>query len=274
MAPRTGLALSLCLLAALMTPSARAEGAPRRKAPRAQAAGLSLEEVAVMLSSASPDEVRFALETAPSLRSKQATPLVIERVRAGLKPDLLVVAVDTLAALDDPRGAELLAQLTRHRRANVRARAALALSSLKTELSEPTLVRALSDSDEDVRDAAADGLALMGARRSLPTLFQAFERGVTKAGSAIGQLAEPATLPRVTSYFGRVSFVGLAPLLDALFTRRNLGDELKLELVRNIAKQNNADARGYLEGLNEKLPSDASAQLRRTITETVARMPK
>jgi hypothetical protein len=268
------IALSICLLAALAAHRAQAaEGDPKRKTPRA-AAGLSLEEVAVMLSSANPDEVRLALETAPALHNRQVAPLVIERVRAGLKPELLLVAIDSLAAQDDARSAELLAQLTRHRRASVRARAALALASLKAEVSEPALVRALSDSEEEVRDAAADGLALMGAKRSLPALFQAFDRGVGKAGSAIGQLVEPAALVRVTSYFGRVSFVGLAPVLDALFARRNLGDDVKLGLLQNIAKQNNADARGYLEGLGEKLPSDASGNLRRTITETVARMPR
>jgi hypothetical protein len=271
---RSRIALSICLLAVLAASRAQAaEGAPKRKAPRATA-GLSLEEVAVMLSSASPDEVRLALETAPTLHNRQITPLLIERVRAGLKPELLLVAIDALAAQSDARSAELLVQLTRHRRAGVRARAALALAALKAEVSEPALVRALSDSDEEVRDAAADGLALMGAKRSLPALFQAFDRGVGKAGSAIGQLVDPGSLPRVTSYFGRVSFVGLAPVLDALFARRNLGDDVKLGLVQNIAKQNNADARGYLEGLGEKLPSDASGNLRRTITETVARMPR
>lgn len=274
MALRSGLALPICLLAALAAPLAgAAEGAPKRKAART-AAGLSLEDVALMLSSADPDEVRLALETAPSLRNRQATPLVMERVRAGLKPELLLLAVDALAALDDARSAELLVQLTRHRRAAVRARAALALASLKADASEPALVRALSDSEEQVRDAAADGLALMGATRSLPALFQAFERGAGKAGSAIGELVEPSALPRVTSYFGRFSFVSLAPILDALFARRNLGDEVKLGLVQSIAKQNNAGARGYLEGLGDKLPSDASARLRSTITDTVARMPR
>jgi HEAT repeat protein len=273
-ATRSRLALSICLGAALVAPAARAaDTAPKRKAPRA-AAGLSVEEVALMLSSSSPDEVRLALETAPSLKNRQVTPLFIERVRAGLKPELVLVAVDGLAALGDARCTELLGQLARHRRVEVRARALLALAALKAEASEQALVRGLSDSAEEVRDAAADGLALMGAKRSLPVLFQAFDRGVGKAGSAIGQLVEPASLPRVTSYFGRVSFVSLAPMLDALFTRRNLSDDVKVGLVQSIAKHHNADARGYLEGLGDRLPSDASATLRRIITETWPRMPK
>ena len=44
--------------------------------------------------------------------------------------------------------------------------------------------------------------------------------------------------------------------------------------MQAIGKQSNADARGYLEGLGDKLPSDAPGQLRRTISETVARMPR
>jgi hypothetical protein len=266
----------MCILAALAAPAdaEAAEGGPKRKAPQRAAAGLSLEEVAVMLGSTNADEVRLAIETAPSLRNKQVTPLLIERVREGLKPELLLAAVDTLAALGDARASELLTQLTRHRRPQVRVRAVLALAALKTDATEPALIRALADSSDEVRDAAADGLALAGAKHALAALFQAFDRGVSKAGSALGQLADASALPRITSYFGRVSFVGLSPLLDAMFARRNLSEDIKLGLVRDIAKQANADARGYLEGLGEKLPSDAPANLRKTIAETVARMPR
>jgi HEAT repeat protein len=270
---RSTIVLPICLLLTFAAGTALAAGGAPKKSARL-GAGLSLEEVAVMLGSPSDDEVRMALESAPSLRNRQATPLIIERVRSGLKPALLLAAVDALGALGDPRAAELLAQLTRHRRPQVRVRAVLALAALKTEATEPALVRALSDPAEEVRDAAADGLALAGAKHALAPLFQAFDRGVGRAGPAIGELAEPSVLPRITSYFGRVSFVGLEPMLDALFLRRNLSEETKLGLVQSIAKQGDAGARGYLEGLGEKLPADAPAGLRRSITETVARMPR
>lgn len=259
-------------LGSLAEPSeVAAQAAPRAK--RNTASAVSVQELAVMLVSSNPDELRMAIELAAQA-PKEVTPLLVERVRAGLPADLLTQALDTLIGIGDGAANDLLIELSGHRRPEIRSRALLGLVTLRAPSAEASLVKGLSDAVPDVRSTAAHGLGMMGARHSLPELFRAFERGVDGAAAAIGELAEPTTLPRVTDYIGRSSFADLTPLLDGLFLRRNLPDDSKLSLLDAIVKHGSSEARAYLEGLGPKLLADSSARLRKSITEAATRMPK
>lgn len=252
--------------------SAAAERASKGK--NESKGGLSSEDLALMLVSSNPDELRMAIESAAQA-PKELTPLLVDRVRTGLPPELLSAALDALVASGDGAGASaLLADLAQHRRAEVRARALLGLATLRTSNAESCLVKGLSDMTPDVRSSAAQGLALLGARQSLPELFRAFDRDVDGAAAAIGELAEPTTISRITDYIGRSPFTRLSPLLDALLFRRNLPDDAKLTLVDAIVRLGTRDARAYLEGVLPKLPGDISGKVRKTIIDAVARMPK
>jgi HEAT repeat protein len=245
-------------------------------APKKSAAssGLSLEELSVMLSSQDPDELRMAIESAPSLGKAGVAPLLAERVRDGLSPDLLKSALEALVAVGDPRSGELFAEMAHHRRAQVRASALLALSMLRSPGAEAEVIKALSDSDPEVRKAAAEALSQIGTKIALPSLFRALEHDVAGSAAAIGKLAEASTIPRVTAYFGRTSFLNLAPILDALFMRRALAEGIRVDLAEAIIKHGTTEARAYLEGLAPRLPADTPPRLRKTVSEALLRMPK
>jgi HEAT repeat protein len=256
-------------------PAARPAGAARASAGRKGKQSSALEELSALLASQDADELRFGIETAASSRKPGSAALLAARVREGLPAELVGPAIDALSALGDAAAAsDVLTELSAHRRPAVRARALLAVSLLRTANAEGLLVRGLSDQDESVRKAAADGLGEIGSKQALAPLFRALERGVDGAAAALGKLVEASTVPRVTAYFGRTSFFSLAPLLDALLLRRGFAEEAKLSLIDAIVKQASAEARAYLESLSAQLPPDAPARVRKAITDALMRMPK
>jgi HEAT repeat protein len=257
---------------ALAVSFSRAGAAPKKSA--AAPAGLSLEELSVMLSSQDADELRMAIESAPALGKAGVAPLLVERVRDGLPSDLLKAALEALVSVGDPRAAELFVSMTHHRRAQVRANAVLALSILHTPGAEAEVIKALSDVNPEVRKAAAEALSQIGTKIALPNLFRALEHDVEGSAAAIGKLAEASTIPRVTAYFGRTSFLNLAPILDALLMRRGLAENIRVDLAEAIIKHGTTEARAYLEGLSPRLPADTPPRLRKTVSEALLRMPK
>jgi len=232
----------------------------------------SLEEIAVMLSSSNASEVRAAIEGAAGLGSPDVIPMIGERVRAGLPPDLLDAAVDSLTLLADPAVAEVFVELAAHRRPTVRLRAVQALVALRGKNAERVLTAALGDSTAAVREAAAEGLGELGAKAALDTLFKAFDRGISSASKSIGQVANDKSMPRILGYLGRVPLTSLTPLFDALLVRRDVGEAAKLQLVVQLQELGTAEARGYLEGLNTRLPPNAPARLRRAIEDAIVRI--
>jgi HEAT repeat protein len=265
--------LVLTLAASLVAQVAQA--APRKQKPEAQAEGqLSLEEIAVMLSSSKPDEVRMAIEGAATVGTPDVIPLIQERIRAGLPPDLLEVAMDSVLLLGHPSAEDLFATLARHRRASVRKKALQALVTLRSPGANAVLSQGLSDDAAEVREAAAEGLGELGAAASADRLFLAFDHNVMNAGKALGRVVKDDQVPRLLAYFGRVPLTTLTPVLDALLTRRDLSEATKLSVISALTELATAEARGYLEGLSQRLPGDTPVRVRRAIDEAVSRIAK
>ena len=268
--------LVLAMAASWVAPLAHAAPSrPHKKRQPVLAEGqLSLEEIAVMLSSSNPDEVRMAIEASAPLGTPDVIPLIQERIRAGLPPDLLEIAMDSVLLLGDPSAEELFAKLARHRRPTVRKKALQALVSLRAPGASGVLSEALSDDSSDVREAAAEGLGELGAKESTDRLFLAFDRNVVNAGKALGRVVKDDQVPRLLAYFGRVPLTTLTPVLDALLTRRDLSESTKLSVIAQLVELATAEARGYLEGLSQRLPGDTPARVRRAIDDAVSRIAK
>lgn len=271
---RVAVSSSLCALVSFGATaiSTSVLAAPAKKAPAS--AGLSLEELSTMLASHDNDELRMAIESAASLGKAGVAPLLIERARDGLPQNLLKATVEALLAVGDPRAAELFSELAHHRRAAVRANALVALSIMHPANAEAQLIKGLSDHDPAVRKTAAEGLGQIGTKLALPALFHALEHDVDGAAAAIGKLAEASTVPRVTAYFGRTSFLNLAPILDAVFMRRTIAENVRVDLAETIFKHGTTEARAYMEGLAPRLPADTPPRLRKVVSDTLLRMPK
>jgi hypothetical protein len=272
-----GLARAVVPAVIIASLAAPAHAAPRKAKPAAAAPApgqLSLEEIAVMLSSANADEVRTAIEASASLGSPDVIPLIQERVRAGLPPELLDVALDSVVLLGDASAGELLASLTRHRRPTVRLKAVQAIVALKAVSAAPALERALSDSAPNVREAAAAGLGELGVPADINRLFLAFDRNVGSAARALGRLAKENDVARLLAYLGRMPLSNLTPAFDALLMRRDVNEATKLRVVAQLQELGTAEARGYLEGLTQKLPADTPSKVRRSIDDAVARIAK
>lgn len=270
-------ALFTLLFASSVASAAVAQPSSRRARRAAQvlpAGQLSLEEIAVMLSSASGDDVRMALEGAATLGSPEVVPLVQERVRAGLPPELLDVAMDSLVLLGDHNTGPLFAELARHRRPAVRLKAIQGLVTLRAAEAPSVLSRALSDGTAEVREAAAEGLGQLGARESIDRLFLAFDRNVQNAARALGRIANDDDVSRLLGYLGRAPFINLTPAFDALFARRDLPEATKLRVVSQLEELGTAEARGYLEGLRGRLSADTPLRVRRAIDAALGRIEK
>jgi hypothetical protein len=265
----------LAMASALVSQAVQAApGRSRNKAPAVESGQLSLEEIAVMLSSSNADEVRMAIEASATVGTPDVIPLIQERVRAGLPPDLLEIAMDSVLMLGHPSSEQLFATLSRHRRMTVRRKAVQALVSLRAPGAPAVLSQALSDGASEVREAAAEGLGELGATSAIDRLFLAFDRNVVSAGRALGRVAKDEHVPRLLAYLGRLPLTTLTPVFDALLTRRDLSEQAKLSVITQLQEVATAEARGYLEGLAQRLPGDTPARIRRAIDDAVSRIAK
>ena len=94
------------------------------------------------------------------------------------------------------------------------------------------------------------------------------------AAKALGRVAKDEHVPRLLAYLGRVPLTTLTPVLDALLTRRDLSEASKLSVVTQLQELGTAEARGYLEGLAQRLPGDTPLRVRRAIEDAVSRIAK
>jgi HEAT repeat protein len=246
-----------------------AHAAPGKPGPGKGRAQASLEEVAVMLSSNEEDEVRTALETAATLPAGDVLPMLEERIRGGLSRVLLDVAIDSMMLLDSKLEAPLLTDLARHRRPDVRMRALEVLSRLKAPTSEQVITRALGDPATEVRKAAADALAELGSRSSMPALERALKLGVDGAARALGRLAKTDDVPRLLEHVGNTPTAQLAPMFAALLARKDIPDADKLRSVEKLSGLGGDEASDALAELLAKLPTDVSARVRKALDEAV-----
>ena len=165
-----------------------------------------------------------------------------QRIREGLPPDLLALAMDTLAGLPRSPASAVFGELCRHRRAPVRAKAMDAVVAVRLPSAQKLLIGGLSDADPEVRRATASGLRRLGARGAIPALLIALGQGVSDAAPAIAELATAEDVPRVVGALGGMGVDALAPALRGLLLRRDLAASAKLQIVAGLAADVQAPA--------------------------------
>jgi HEAT repeat protein len=276
--PRTPLrAFALLLAGAVMTISpslAQAQGAGGAPKPRARSAKppplsasarVEIEQAEHLLHSDQREDVETGIQSLGLLGVPQAVDPLVIRIREGLPPELLELAVTTLLALGQPNAGPVLYELTTHRRSDIRRHAIEAIAATRPVGAEPVLLTALSDEDAQVGSAAAIALGEVGSPRAVDRLFVALDRGNSEASMAIGKLVAPTAVRKLSEYLGEVPFHHMGPALTIVIARRDVPESEKLELIARLQEVGTPEVRGYLGSLLETSGDSLSAAVKRAI---------
>lgn len=213
------------------------------------ASAQDFDDAVTALGATDPSEIRGGLESLGLLGNARAVAPITARIRRGLPPELLAVAVDTLMILGRPEAGPVLVDLTRHRRADIRLKAVQAIVACRPRGADRVLIEALSDGDASVRAAAAEGLGTIGARSAVDALFHAMERHVPEAPLAIAAVANAADVDRFLGLLGRMPFAEVTPALSEMLHRPDLAASAKLAIVHRLSELATPEVRTFLEEL-------------------------
>lgn len=235
-------------------------------------AQVTLEQAVAQLGSHDPAEVRGAIESFGLIGSAEAVGPLSDRIRAGLPPDLLLVAIDTLTVLGHREAGPVLFELLSHRRADVRLLAVQGIAACAPPGADRALVTALDDSSSEVRALAATTLGELGSASSIEPLFLALDHHILEAGASLARLVDAAGAARLAAYVGREPFSALRPILFTLITRANLVARTRLAIVAQLGELATAEVRSLLDEVatNGGLPERDA--VRRAAAETALRI--
>lgn len=238
------------------------------------AQSVSETEAARLLQSPKPEEVQQGIEAMGLSGSKKAVELLSDRIRQGLPAALLKEAVNTLGVLGEARAGDLLTELLRHRRAEIRVAAIEAMVSCKPPKADRAVAERLSDLDPRVRAAAAAALGDLGVRSHVELLFRALDRGILEAAGAIGQLGSRTDVEKLVGYLQRLPFGALMPGIREVLVRDDLPADFKVLLVQRLGELGSAEVARFLnDEVLPALPDDAAhGQVRWTIENVTARI--
>ena len=264
--PQLLAALTLVALGAFGSAAAPAAARP----PAKKKANAAVEQAKVMLASGETEDIETGIQSLGLLGTADAVPPLVERIRAGLAPQLLDTAIVTLMALGQPTAAPVLFELTTHRRPQVRLRAMEAIVSLTPKGTEDMLRARLSDQDAQVRSAAALGLGEIKAVGSVDLLFKALDQGNFEASTAIGKLLRPEQLPRLLSYLGQTPFQSLGPALGEVLQRKDISEKDKLMVVSRLQDVGTPEVKSYLGDLMHLAGDKLPAAVRRAVVQAMS----
>jgi HEAT repeat protein len=197
-----------------------------------------------------------ALRKVAEQRPPNAAEPLLDRLAAGLTPDLAAEALRTLERLREPRALQLLTLYAGNRNVEVRKAAVGALSALADERVVGTLLERLGDSAPEVRQAAAEALAARGEKRARARLLRLVEKNDAGAAGPLGTLMDPEDVPRLAELRGRIDDGVLATALGEFVKRPEIADRLRLDVVRTIGRIPGAAATTALVEYLASVPED------------------
>lgn len=287
----TPLSVGLAVLLALAASPALAQRTPRT--PRGGRTGASsspsesgsaeptgpvptvadLPTILPHLSSGNTDEVLAAIDQLTLVDDPQVVPPIVAMVRAGQPDAVTDRAIEALRTLAEPSSLDLLAELSHHRRAQVRRRAYAAIAAVHDPRARQLLEQGLRDSDRGVRGAAADLLGRTGARASLDLLFRAFDRGVVEAASAIGRLGDASSVERFDEHLGHAPLSVMLSGYEQYLARTDIDEDTKVEIVGRLGDVSGRTVREFLGQYLLTFPERDRSRLRTVVRDTLARIP-
>lgn len=276
------LAASVLLTGALLSPVlVEAQQRQRRGAQAEDQSGprptvADVDTLAAQLDSRNADEVRDAITKLTLVDHPSVVPPLAALIRSGRTDEVTDQALVALRAIAHPSALEVLVELTQHRRPRARRLAYQALAAIE-DRRVPELVEAgLRDSDRNVRAIAARELGEIGARRSVDTLFVAFERGLVEAAGPIGKLGDRQSIERFTEHLGQVPLSVMLAGYHAYLRRDDIPDPVKIQIVERLREVSGPMVRQFLQRYLDTFPSSGRASrspVRNEVIETLRIIP-
>jgi len=200
-------------------------------------------------------------------KSAAAEEVLLEVLASGTSPAVAEAALTALGAQTDERAWDTLALYAGHRSPALRRQALRSLAQLKGASTAPRtselLVMALGDADQDVRATAAEALAARNDRAGLGRMMSLLRDNEPGVAEPLGALVTPALVPELAELLGTVNEDILANTLGAALKRKDLAEQLRVDLVRTLAKISSpmstaalAEYAGSATGKGEKTEKD------------------
>ncbi|MEO7095805.1 MAG: HEAT repeat domain-containing protein [Polyangiales bacterium] len=252
----------------LASATAMGQGTPKPPAGKVVAGGkvkVDAKEANESLKGSDPSKIESTLATirvAGKDGGKPFTAAIVARLKNGLSKSLVVKALDTLADLEDPAGAEAGEMYLAHRDGEVRQAAVRCLGGSKGPVAVKGLQKALTDPDGRVRGLAATLLGGTKAAEAVPMLVTALDKGVNESAVSIGQLC--AATPGDKSCDVLVERMKTKPFdvissgLGQMLARKDVSDDAKKKVITAVRELASQKAREFLVEIKTSWPKDGS----------------
>lgn len=224
------------------------------------------------LDASSAEEVQLGIETLGLSPSARAAAALVQRARRGLPPELLLMTVQTLGAMQQRESIPYLVELARHRSPQVRSKALEALTAMRGNEAVEALRRGLDDAAPEVRLTAVHGIGELADRGSLPILLRAFDRGVFEASDVIGQIGGPEEVRFLIGQLGHVPLPSILGGLGEAIRRADLPQRLRLDLVARLTELATTEVRSFFESIAPDLPGPNNDPVRRAVGDAIVRI--
>jgi len=213
-----------------------------------------IKDAIYKLKSPNPEEVMMSVQVLAASGSNQAVGPLTDLLRTGPRNDITNGIVQALGSIGSRNSVAILLEYLDHRRSDARIAAVFALEMFKGAKVTRALENKLRDSDSQVRNTAALSLGKRGSQSSVNILFQAFDRGVTDAVIAIGQIGTPADSVRMAGYLGKMDVKILLPGLDEFLRRPKFPKKAKMEILQQLFELAGPDVRKFAVAYRATFP--------------------
>jgi len=187
------------------------------------------------LESPNPEEVMASVMQLAASGSKEAVAPLSDLLRRGPRNDITNSIIQALGSIGHKSSVDILIEYLEHRRPDARIAALFALESYnKNSQVIDAFENKLRDSDAQVRNTAALALGKFGTAKSVPILFQAFDRGVQDAVIAIGQIGSPKDAQRLSQYLGKIDVSILLPGFEQFLNRKSFAQKTKITILEDL----------------------------------------
>jgi HEAT repeat protein len=253
-------------LASTLGAAAEAKAPPKKKPPKLSA---EAKEAADKLKSENQSEVLEAIAKLGELAEPGGAQVLVDLLEKGPKDKVTEAALDALGAISNPDSIPILIEYMQHRRPKVRIIAINAIAEIKDKRVSEALKTALSDSDANVRKAAAYAIGRYGDTSAIDILFKAFDRNVPEAAIAIGQIGGEDAMERLAGYLGKAPLDLLKPGLAEFLNRENFSMKGKIAIIDKLMELAGPEVKEFLKQYAAGLSEDAPLKLRQKVQEAI-----